>query len=196
MWERDHADLQIPWTSFFADMQNQVLGDAVDPDKVMQEAELLFPYAWGTPVMHQAFVAGGTDAVRAQFASLPRGTGDLMGTIAPAQAIDELPDLTGAVPAGYTLDDDTRLGALDVTGYRARAGLAPLPWTGDRLQVFAGADPASTVVLWRQRYSYTRAAELPRLPGAVRVRADGNEVDVLVAETEAELAPFAAALGW
>src|SRR5262249_47233509 len=123
--------------------------------------------------------------------------------------IEKLPDLAFTVPDGYSIKDDETMGALDAHAFLARNGIdANAPegaWVGDRLQVFGRATPApaSTVVLWRLRFataasaqSVASAATFMMVGAKARLSDDGRGVDILLAETNEEIAPFASALGF
>jgi hypothetical protein len=200
-----HDPKTAHWSDYWMSLQAEVDASLTNSSIIIDQADRLFPYAYGGPWMLARWQAGGPSAVRATFNEDRAGTVDFIAGMPIGRAIEMPPAVPSAsVPAGNKLAFDDRMGAFDVWGYLTRNRLLttydPTDWEGDRLQIYASG--ADTVVYLRLRFANPDTAAA--VDGAVRGRADpslrsklaADEVALLMSHSTDALAPWLSALAF
>ncbi|MEO1482020.1 MAG: hypothetical protein AAFU77_07920 [Myxococcota bacterium] len=190
---RDLGPDQVDWVGFFDGWQRDRLDRAAETDVPDLMIPRLFPYAWGTELMYDAWRAGDRLSIDRVFASPPESVRQVM--MHPQQAppvgsdwnedgalaqtlVPELPDFE---LLGWSHD-----GVWSVQAMLARNSTRAVPvWsplmshvTADALSLHYNQDSDSTAAVWRIRMdSIERAQELAAF-------LEGGDLAVIVLERD------------
>lgn len=150
------------------DFRERIFATAYDDASPYLASFATFPYAAGVGPAEQAWSESGLHFAERQFSDPPLTS---LAALADSYGIDVSTKppadlLAPTLPDGFTLIDDTRLGAFVLELFLHRHGLLvsasrrrALDWRTDRLWVYAGPEE-STAFLWEIELQQASAADL------------------------------------